>query len=166
MSEAFETHPDFNAIGSCVRKEYTYLIYNSRIRDPFYVNRAWFYPKHLDEGIMRRAAECFVGTHDFAAVRSVGTDVKSTVRTVYHFQIDREGDLIFCRICANGFLYNMARAMVGTVVYAAEGKYPPEAVADILKGQNRTAAGPTAPPGGLYMTRLWYDDGKAVFQVE
>ena len=92
--------------------------------------------------------------------------MKSTVRTVYHFQIDREGDLIFCRICANGFLYNMARAMVGTVVYAAEGKYPPEAVADILKGQNRTAAGPTAPPGGLYMTRLWYDDGKAVFQVE
>lgn len=166
VSEAFETHPDFNAIGSCVRKEYTYLIYNSRIRDPFYVNRAWFYPKHLDEGIMRRAAECFVGTHDFAAVRSVGTDVKSTVRTVYHFQIDREGDLIFCRICANGFLYNMARAMVGTVVYAAEGKYPPEAVAGILKGQNRTAAGPTAPPGGLYMTRLWYDDGKAVFQVE
>lgn len=166
VCEAFETHPDFNAIGSCVRKEYTYLIYNSRIRDPFYVNRAWFYPKHLDEGIMRRAAECFVGTHDFAAVRSVGTDVKSTVRTVYHFQIDREGDLIFCRICANGFLYNMARAMVGTVVYAAEGKYPPEAVADILKGQNRTAAGPTAPPGGLYMTRLWYDDGKAVFQVE
>ena len=109
VSEAFETHPDFNAIGSCVRKEYTYLIYNSHIRDPFYVNRAWFYPKHLDETVMQRAADCFVGTHDFAAVRSVGTDVKSTVRTVYYYEIQRDGDLISCRVCANGFLYNMVR---------------------------------------------------------
>lgn len=166
VSEAFETHPDFNAITSCVRKEYTYLIYNSRIRDPFYVNRAWFYPKKLDEHVMQRAADCFVGTHDFAAVRSVGTDVKSTVRTVYYYSVERTDDMIRCRICANGFLYNMARAMVGTVVYAAEGKYPPEAITEILAGKNRTSAGPTAPAGGLYMTRLWYDDGKAVFHVE
>ena len=165
VCSAFETHPDFNAIGSCVRKEYSYLIYNSRIRDPFFVNRAWFYPKHLDEDVMRRAAACFVGTHDFAAVRSVGTDVKSTVRTVYHYTVERDGDLITCRICANGFLYNMARAMVGTAVYAAEGKFPPESVTEILEGKNRTAAGPTAPPGGLYMTRLWYNDGKAVFHI-
>ena len=166
VSEAFETHPDFNAITSCVRKEYTYLIYNSRIRDPFYVNRAWFYPKHLDENVMQRAADCFVGTHDFAAVRSVGTDVKTTVRTVYYYSVERTDDLISCRICANGFLYNMARAMVGTAVYAAEGKFPPEAVTEILAGKNRTLAGPTAPAGGLYMTRLWYDDGKAVFHIE
>lgn len=166
VSEAFETHPDFNAITSCVRKEYTYLIYNSRIRDPFYVNRAWFYPKYLDENVMQRAADCFVGTHDFAAVRSVGTDVKTTVRTVYYYSVERTDDLIRCRICANGFLYNMARAMVGTVVYAAEGKFPPEAVTEILAGKNRTLAGPTAPAGGLYMTRLWYDDGKAVFHIE
>ena len=166
VSEAFETHPDFNAITSCVRKEYTYLIYNSRIRDPFYVNRAWFYPKHLDENVMQRAADCFVGTHDFAAVRSVGTDVKTTVRTVYYYSVERADDLISCRICANGFLYNMARAMVGTAVYAAEGKFPPEAVTEILAGKNRTLAGPTAPAGGLYMTRLWYDDGKAAFHIE
>ena len=166
VSEAFETHPDFNAITSCVRKEYTYLIYNSRIRDPFYVNRAWFYPKYLDENVMQRAADCFVGTHDFAAVRSVGTDVKTTVRTVYYYSVERTDDLIRCRICANGFLYNMARAMVGTAVYAAEGKFSPEAVTEILAGKNRTLAGPTAPAGGLYMTRLWYDDGKAVFHIE
>ena len=64
VTNAMEVHDDFNAIGSCVRKEYTYLIYNSGIRDPFYVNRAWFYPKHLDETVMQRAADCFVGTHD------------------------------------------------------------------------------------------------------
>ena len=69
------------------------------------------------------------------------------------------------RVCANGFLYNMARAMAGTCVYAAEGKFPPEDVAQILLNGDRTAAGPTVPPGGLYMTKLWYDDGKAVFHV-
>ena len=165
VTGAMEVHDDFNAIGSCVRKEYTYLIYNSRIRDPFYVNRAWFYPKHLDETIMQQAASQFVGTHDFAAVRSVGTDVKSTVRTVYYYNVERKGDLIELKVCANGFLYNMARAMAGTVVYAAEGKIKPEEIGALLESGNRTAAGPTVPTGGLYMTQLWYDDGKVSFHV-
>lgn len=165
VTSAMDVHEGFNAIGSCVRKEYTYLIYNSPIKDPFYVNRAWFYPKHLDEKIMQAAGDCFVGTHDFAAVRSVGTDVKSTVRTVYYYKVERDGDLISLKVCANGFLYNMARAMAGTVVYAAEGKFPPEQVADILLNGDRKAAGPTVPPGGLYMTKLWYDDGEAEFHV-
>ena len=165
VSDARQVHDGFNAIGSCVRKEYTYQIYNSRIRDPFYINRAWFYPKHLDEKIMQEAAARFVGTHDFAAVRSVGTEVKSTVRTVHHFEVERQGDLIFLKICANGFLYNMARAMTGTVVYAAEGKLAPKDIGKILAAGDRTAAGPTVPPGGLYMTQLWYDDGEEVFHV-
>lgn len=164
VTKAFETHENFNAIGSCVKKEYSYLIYNSRVRDPFYVNRAWFYPKHLDEKIMAEAAHQFVGTHDFAAVRSVGTDVKSTVRTVHHYEVERQGDLIRLRVCANGFLYNMARAMAGTVVYAAEGKIRPEEIGAILESGNRTAAGPTVPAGGLYMTHLWYDDGVEKFE--
>lgn len=164
VTKAFEVHENFNAIGSCARKEYTYLIYNSRIKDPFYVNRAWFYPKHLDEKIMQEAANQFVGTHDFAAVRSVGTDVKSTVRTVYYYHVERRGDIIELRVCANGFLYNMARAMAGTVVYAAEGKIRPDEISGILDAGNRTAAGPTVPPGGLYMSHLWYDDGIEKFE--
>ena len=165
VTGAREVHEDFNAIGSCVKKEYTYRIFNSRIRDPFYVNRAWFYPKRLDEKIMQQAASQFVGTHDFAAVRSVGTETKSTVRTVYYYEVERLGDLIELRVCANGFLYNMARAMAGTVVYAAEGKIKPEEIGAILERGDRTAAGPTVPPGGLYMTKLWYDDGKEQFHV-
>ena len=148
----------FNAIGSCQRKEYTYRIYNSRLGNPFYVNRAWFYPKRLDEAVMARAAAQFVGTHDFRAVRSVGTETKTTVRTVYYFDVERRGNLIECRVCANGFLYNMVRAMVGTVVYAAEGKLAPEDIPAILDLGNRTLAGPTVPPGGLYMTKLWYEE--------
>ena len=100
---ATEVPEEFNAIGSCHRKEYTYLIYNSRLGNPFYVDRAWFYPKHLDEGEMQQAASQFVGTHDFRAVRSVGTETRTTVRTVYYFDVKREGDLIECKVCANGF---------------------------------------------------------------
>ncbi len=165
VTGAMEVPESFNAIGSCIKKEYTYQIYNSHIRDPFLVNQAWLYPKHLDETIMQRAAQEFVGTHDFAAVRSVGTNVKSTVRTVHYYDVERKGDLILLRVCANGFLYNMARAMAGTVVYAAEGKIKPEEIGAILRSGNRTAAGPTVPPGGLYMTKLWYDDGEVSFHV-
>lgn len=156
--KATEVPEDFNAIGSCIKKEYTYRIYNSRLGNAFYVDRAWFYPKHLDETVMQRAADCFVGTHDFSAVRAVGTDVRSPVRTVHYFNISRNDELIECRVCANGFLYNMVRAMVGTCVYAAEGKFAPEEVSAILESKNRTAAGPTVPPGGLYMTKLWYNE--------
>ena len=126
VERAFEVGEDFNAIGSCLKKEYTYRIYNSRFKNPFYVDRAYFYPKRLDEDFLNRAAHQFVGTHDFRAVRS--------------------------------FLYNMVRAITGTVLYAAEGKFRPEDIPAILESGDRTLAGPTVPPGGLYLTRLWYED--------
>lgn len=162
---AFEVSENFNAIGSCVRKEYSYLIHNSRVRDPFYINRAWQVPAPLDEKRMAEAAAQFLGTHDFAAMRSVGTDVKSTVRRVFSCEVERSGELLVLRVSANGFLYNMARAMVGTLVYVSEGKILPSEIAAILEKGNRTAAGPTVPPGGLYMTGLWYEDGERSFSV-
>ena len=158
VKEALEVAEDFNAIGSCIKKEYTYRIYNSRVKNPFYVNRAYFYPKRLDEAVMDRAARMFEGTHDFAAVRSVGTNVKSTVRTIHYCHVARSGDLLELKVCANGFLYNMVRAITGTVLYAAEGKLTPEDIPVILDSGNRTLAGPTVPPGGLYLTRVWYED--------
>lgn len=158
VREAYEVPMDFNAVTSCIKKEYTYRIFNSRIKNPFYVNRAYFYPKHLDEELMDRAARAFEGTHDFAAVRSLGTDVKSTVRTIHYCYVNRNEDLLELKVCANGFLYNMVRAITGTVLYAAEGKLTPEDIPIILQSGNRTLAGPTVPPGGLYLTRLWYED--------
>ena len=147
-----------NAIGSCLKKEYTYRIYNSRIKNPFYVNRAYFYPKKLDEAVMDAAARAFEGTHDFRAVRSVGTETKTTVRTVHYCRVTRRGELLELKVCADGFLYNMVRAITGTVLYAAEGKLTAEDIPKILDSGDRTLAGPTVPPGGLYMTRLWYED--------
>ena len=158
VKEAFEVAEDFNAIGSCIKKEYTYRIYNSRIKNPFYVDRAYFYPKRLNEAVMDRAARMFEGTHDFAAVRSVGTNVRSTVRTIHYCRVTRSGELLELKVCADGFLYNMVRAITGTVLYAAEGKLTPEDIPVILDSGNRTLAGPTAPPGGLYLTRVWYED--------
>ena len=126
----------------------------------------------MEKSGVKIAAQNRKAYHDYfvedryeAGIELFGTEVKSTVRTVYHYEVERGGDLISLRVCANGFLYNMARAMAGTVVYAAEGKFPPEEVANILARGDRKAAGPTVPPGGLYMTQLWYDDGEAVFHV-
>ena len=98
VSEALEVAEDFNAIGSCLKKEYTYRIYNSRIKNPFYVNRAYFYPKRLDEEFLNRAAHQFVGTHDFAAVRSVGTETKTTIRTIYWCDVKRSGELLELKV--------------------------------------------------------------------
>ena len=102
VKEALEVAEDFNAIGSCIKKEYTYRIYNSRFKNPFYVNRAYFYPKRLDEDFLNRAAHMFVGTHDFAAVRSVGTPTRTTVRTIYYCDVTRQGDLLELKVCADG----------------------------------------------------------------
>lgn len=150
--------PDgFDSNLSCIKKEYTYRIFNSRIRDPFYAGRAYFYPQKLDLEAMRQAAPYFTGKHDFAAVRSLGTVTKTTVRTVYWYEVEDNGNMVELRACANGFLYNMARAMAGTMVYVSEGKIPPGDIPRLLEQKDRRLTGPTLPPGGLYLTRIWYD---------
>ena len=155
--DACEAEEDFNAIASCIKKEYIYKIHNSELRDPFLEKRACFFPQRLDMELMRRAAKAFEGTHDFAAVRSVGTVTKTTVRTVYWCRAEKDGDLITVSVCADGFLYNMCRAIVGTMVYASYGKIVPEEIPDLLKLGDRRLTGPTMPPQGLYLNRVWYD---------
>ncbi len=160
--KAADVEEDFNAILSCIKKEYTYKIVNSRIRDPFLKDRVYFYPVKLKLDVMKRAAEQFVGTHDFAAVRSVGTETKTTVRTIYYCEIDRSGDEISMRVCADGFLYNMVRAIMGTIIYCSEGKIMPEEIQRLLKTRDRRLTGPTVPPQGLYLSRVWYEGKAAV----
>jgi tRNA pseudouridine38-40 synthase len=153
---AWDVPDDFHSVFSGIRKEYTYIIYQSRIKNPFYSNRALFYPMKLDAAVMREAAAEFVGEHDFKAMRSVGSNVKTTVRTVFSYEIDEEGDLIKLKAAANGFLYNMARAMAGTLIYVSEGKIRPKDIPAILESGDRKSAGPTLPACGLYMTGIWY----------
>lgn len=155
--DAVEAPEDFNAIGSCIQKEYIYKIHNSRIRDPFLERRVCFYPAPLDIGLLQRAGRAFEGTHDFAAVRSVGTETKTTVRTVHWCRAGQVGEHITIAVCADGFLYNMVRTIVGTMVYASHGKLVPEEIPELLETRDRRLTGPTMPPQGLYLNRVWYD---------
>lgn len=157
VTDACEVDESFNAIGSCIQKEYVYQIYNSRIRDAFLEHRVCFYPQLLDFARLARAGRAFEGTHDFAAVRSVGTETRTTVRTVHWCRAERDGPLISIAVCADGFLYNMVRAIVGTMVYASYGKIEPEAIPALLATRDRRLTGPTMPPQGLYLNRVWYD---------
>ena len=152
-----ETVPeDFHAVFSCTAKEYTYTIQRGRVRDPFLNDRAMFIPTPLDVERMRTCAAEFLGEHDFAAVRSLGSNVTTTVRTVYDCEVTAGDDLISIRIRASGFLYNMARAMAGTLVYAGLHKLGPGDISEILQSGDRRLAGPTLEACGLCMTGVWY----------
>ena len=157
VGDACEVDWEFNAVTSCIQKEYVYRIHNSRLRNPFWQNRACFYPAPLRLETMQRAAAAFVGTHDFAAVRSVGTETVTTVRTVRWCEVEQERDVFTVRVCADGFLYNMVRAIVGTIVFASHGKLDPDSIPELLEKGDRRLTGPTMPAAGLYMNRLWYD---------
>ena len=146
----------FNARFSCVSKEYVYKIYNSPIRDPFYLGRALHYRLPLDEKQLNLQAQDFVGKHDFSALRAMGSTVKTTVRTVQYASVERQNELVIFRVAADGFLYNMVRIMAGTLLYISEGKIPPDSIPDIIHSKDRLRAGKTLPPEGLYLNKVCY----------
>lgn len=156
--DAMDAPDEFHPIRSCIRKEYTYSIYTGKIRDPFLHNRALHLPYGLDVDKISQASANFVGTHDFSSMRSLGTDVSSTVRTVYDYRVECHGSLVKLIVSADGFLYNMARTMAGTLLHVSSGKIRPDSIPDILASGNRSLAGPTAPACGLALTGLWYND--------
>lgn len=158
VRRAFEVSEDFHPVHSCEKKEYTYYIYSAPVRDPFLDGRVLHTRLPLDTELMKRAASQFVGTHDFSAVRSLGTPVKSTVRTIYECEVETHDNLIAIRISANGFLYNMARAIVGTLLDVSAKKIGADEISDILLSCDRQRAGATAPAHGLYMTNVIYPE--------
>ncbi len=147
---------DFHPVFSAKRKTYSYRILNAEINNAFERRYAWFYPQKLDVELMKKAAENFLGEHDFSAFMASGSNVSTTVRTIYSLNVTKENDIIKIEITANGFLYNMVRIITGTLVYAGIGKIKPEEIKDILKSGNRTLAGITAPPQGLFLERATY----------
>lgn len=163
VSGACEVPAGFDARFDCTKKEYAYYLYPSRLRDPFLSNRAYRFPYPLDVTRMQEGASHFVGKQDFAAVRAMGTPVKSTVRTVFWCEVDTLPDnLLRIRVCGDGFLYNMVRAIAGTLVYVGSGKFAPDDVRRALDSLDRAAAGPTLPACGLFMNRLWYEHTPAL----
>ena len=156
---AKEADPDFHPRYDVVEKEYLYRIVNERVYDPFDYGRAWFVPRPVDAVAlerMRLAAGLIVGTHDFSAFMSEGSDIEDTVRTVTALTVEKRDSLIEIRISANGFLYNMVRIIVGTLIEVAFGRIPAESMPDIISSRSRSRAGMTAPPDGLYLNRVTY----------
>ncbi len=146
-------HPRYDA----VKKEYVYTIRNSRIRDPFCRNTCWEYPQPLDAELMNAEAQKFVGKKDFCAFMAAGSKITDTVRTVHHCSVTRNGDEILFRVCADGFLYNMVRIMVGTLTDISRGslRMPLE---EIIASRDRANAGTTAPAKGLCLSRVFYGE--------
>lgn len=156
---ASECSEDFHPRYDVVSKEYLYRIRNTAVYDPFDYGRAWFVPRRLeDECIerMRSAAAVLVGRHDFSAFMSDGSDVEDTVRNVFYLTVTKNNDLIEIRICADGFLYNMVRIIVGTLVEVGHGRLSSADVERILLSGKRSFAGPTAPAEGLFLNSVNY----------
>lgn len=147
---------DFHARYSVHSKEYVYRVHNGKIRNPFLQNYAFHYKYPIDAEYLDREAKAYIGTHDFAAFCSANSKVESTVRTVYDFRVERFGDEVRFIVSANGFLYNMVRIMVGTLLFVNEGKIKAGELSDVIESQNRSRAGKTAPPQGLYLNKVNY----------
>ncbi|WP_347994983.1 tRNA pseudouridine(38-40) synthase TruA [uncultured Eubacterium sp.] len=139
-------------------KTYEYKILNRKFDMPTQRLYTHFVYMPLNVEKMKEAAKYIVGEHDFASFCSSGSQVESTVRTVYRLEVDKNDDVISIIISGNGFLYNMVRIIVGTLIKVGLGVYPPEYVKEIIEAKDRNAAGPKAPACGLMLVNIDYED--------
>lgn len=137
-------------------KTYEYRILNREFPDPVRRRDTYFVSFRLDIERMREAAQYLIGEHDFKSFCSAQTTVEDTVRTIYDLDIDKEGDLITIRVRGNGFLYNMARIIAGTLAGVGRGYFEPQDIKAMLAERDRTKAGVTAPPQGLTLMGIEY----------
>ena len=154
--ECREVPLDFHPRYNCVSKEYVYKIYNGKFRDPFLEKYTFHYRYPVDVDYLDREAKYFIGTHDFAGFCSVNSDVEDTHRTITKAEVKREGDIITFTFEGDGFLYNMVRIMVGTLLFVNEGKIKEGELAEVIASKERKRAGRTAPPQGLYLNKVNY----------
>lgn len=153
-----EVPDDFHPRYSAVAKEYVYKLYDGRCRDPFLNGLAWHYVGTLDVEKMNEASEYIVGTHDFCSFMAKGSKIIDTTRTVHYCRVSRKDDLVTLTVCGDGFLYKMVRIIVGTLVAVSEGRISPSSVGRIIAAKDRSLAGRTAPPDGLYLNRVFYSN--------
>ncbi len=167
--EAEEAPPGFHARRDAKRKRYRYILHDSRVRNVLRLRYAYHIYRRLDVAAMQRAAAVLIGTHDFASFESAGSRRTSTVRTIYELSIRRgavgneekkeypsESDLIEIEIEADGFLYNMVRTIVGTLIEVGQGRVGEQWVAQVLAARDRRQAGQKVPSQGLFLVSVGY----------
>lgn len=156
VKQCRRTADDFHARYCAKGKTYAYHIYNSTVKDPFRIRYSWQIERPLSVNRMERFCEGLVGTHDFYGFSSSGRTVKDTVRTVSDCHMETAGDEVILRITADGFLYNMVRIIVGTAVAVSDGRLAPDCAEALFCTGDRSLAGMTAPPQGLFLEKVIY----------
>lgn len=161
VKECCEMPLDFHPRYDCVKKRYLYRVWNAKNKNPFLQNYAYHYKKPLDEVLLNEQARQFVGKHDFSAFCSSGSTVEDTVRTIYSFCVRRNGDEVDFIVEGDGFLYNMVRIMVGTLIEISENRIEKDILIDIIESRDRKRAGRTAPACGLFLDSVDYGEAEA-----
>ncbi len=157
VKSCIEVPLGFHARYSCLGKEYIYKIWNHPIREPFLDGYALHYWYPLDIDLLNEACRYFIGLHDFTAFCTLDKRKNENMeRTIKNFSVSKESSLVTVKVTADGFLYNMARILVGTLLRVAQGKIKLCEIESILENKDRSKAGPTAAPYGLYLNRVFY----------
>jgi tRNA pseudouridine38-40 synthase len=152
-----EIAPDaFDARRDGRSRVYRYYILNRSTPSPFHLNRAWHVHEPLDVEAMREAIGCLIGEHDYSSFRAAGCDAAHPIRRVYQNSLERRGDLLTYTIEATAFLRHMVRNIAGTLVEVGRGARTAESVKELLEARDRTKAGVTAPPHGLFLVKVNY----------
>ncbi len=147
---------DFHARFSALSRTYHYQIYNRLARTAVNESRATWVYHPLNVNAMHSAAQTFVGEHDFTSFRTSECQANSPIRTLQAIDLVRQDEWIFCRVRANAFLHHMVRNLVGSLIMVGRGDRSESWIKEVLQGRDRTIAGPTAPPDGLYLHSVEY----------
>lgn len=158
IQRSFEVPDSFHPRYTKTEKIYEYTIENKKICLPTNRLYSYFVYQQLDIEAMQRAAAYFVGEHDFQSFCAAGSQVKSTVRSIYSMEVEEMGDLVKIRVRGNGFLYNMVRILAGTLIEVGKGRIKPGHMNEIIKSKDRSQAGPTAPAHGLSLIEIKYEE--------
>ena len=156
VTEAAEATKDFDVIGGAKSKLYRYTIYTGENRPVLDVRHCWHIPARLDVEAMQKTAQYLVGEHDYKSFASSKDNRENSVRMIFHCNVTRKDDWIYIDVEGDGFLYNMVRNIVGSLVEVGIGRWPTDKMKTVLKAKDRTAAGPIAPAQGLCLMKVEY----------
>ena len=149
---------DFHSRYDCKGKRYIYKILNSKSKNPFKEKLVYYYPYSIDVDLLNEQASDFVGEYDFTSFCASGSEVESKVRRIYDFTVERKDDEVIFSVTGNGFLYNMVRIMVGTLLDINTGKIEKDTIKEIIDKKSRANAGITVPGEGLYLDKVYYKE--------